>query len=216
VTLATYFFEQLRSDILHCRLEPGTRLLFGTLRKRYGASLSPVREALMRLAAEGLTQFIDQKGFRVPPVSREELVDVANTLLEVEALVVRLAIENGDHRWEVSIKARLQELSTRDRFHVADVDFERREAVFRETLYDACGSRWLVALCRQLVDRFSRYRHFHARRPEAARVVGGEYVKVMRAVVSRDEDEAIRLLRRYRSTTTETILAQWPSTAGCA
>ena len=50
-TLTTDLFEQLRSDILHCRLSPGARLRFKELRARYGSGLSPLREALMRLVA---------------------------------------------------------------------------------------------------------------------------------------------------------------------
>jgi DNA-binding GntR family transcriptional regulator len=51
---ASGLFERLRLDILHCRLKPGSRLLFKDLRNRYGSGLSPLREALMRLVADGL------------------------------------------------------------------------------------------------------------------------------------------------------------------
>ena len=44
----------MRSDILHNRLEPGSRLLFRDIRERYKSGLSPLREALMRLVSEGL------------------------------------------------------------------------------------------------------------------------------------------------------------------
>ena len=53
-TLATDLFEQLRSDILHNRLDPDSRLRFKELRARYHSGLSPLREALMSLVSEGL------------------------------------------------------------------------------------------------------------------------------------------------------------------
>src|SRR5687767_6104409 len=60
-TIASDVFEQLRGDILECRLAPGTRLRFKDLRARYGSGLSPLREALMRLVADDLVVLEDHK-----------------------------------------------------------------------------------------------------------------------------------------------------------
>ena len=210
-TLATDVFEQIRADILYCRVDPGTRLLFTPLRKRYRASLSPLREALMRLAVEGLVQWIDLKAFRVAPMSREELVDITNTLLELEALVIRLAIEKGNQSWDAGIRARLQRLGSRD--HISDDgrEWEASETLFRDALYAACGSPWLMLLCRQFFDRFSRYRYLHAKQTKSTRVVASVDENIMHAVVARDVDAAIRLLKQNRKMIVETILAQWRS-----
>jgi DNA-binding GntR family transcriptional regulator len=81
-TLATDVFDRLRSDILHCRVDPGMRLTFSYMRQRYAAGLSPAREALMRLAAGGLVQWNDLKGFRVAPAFREEMVDTGSPCQE--------------------------------------------------------------------------------------------------------------------------------------
>jgi len=70
----------------------------------------------MRLVAEGLVVLEDHKGFRVAPVSQEEMLDIANTLLELEAIAIRQAIEKGDDRWEADIVARFHELSKRSLF----------------------------------------------------------------------------------------------------
>ena len=108
-TLASDVFEQLRADILECRLAPGTRLRFKDLRARYASGLTPIREALMRLVADDLVILEDHKGFRVAPVSQEELVDLAMTWFELEALGIRQSIKKGDDRWAANIKARFRE-----------------------------------------------------------------------------------------------------------
>ena len=113
-TLTTDLFEQIRSDILHNRLEPGSRLLFRDMRERYRSGLSPLREALMRLVSEGLVLLEDHKGFRVAPVSREEMIDIANTLLELEAIAIRMAVEKGDDRWEGNCRALSRVVEARD------------------------------------------------------------------------------------------------------
>src|SRR5713101_6613723 len=105
-TLTSDLFDRLRTDILHCHLKPNSRLLFRDLRASYASGMSPLREALMRLASDGLVVLEDHKGFRVAPVSREELVDITSTRCELEGLAVRTAIEKGDDHWEANIVAR--------------------------------------------------------------------------------------------------------------
>ncbi len=193
-TLTTDLFEQLRADILHCRLAPGSRLRFKELRARYGSGLSPLREALMRLVAEGLAHLEDHKGFQVAPVSQDEMVDIATTLFELEAVAIRKAIELGDDRWEANIIARFHELSKRPIVSgslTLDAEWEARNVAFHESLYAACGSPSLVLFCRQLSERFSRYRRLWARHADLSRDVASEHRAIMDVVVRRDAAAAV-------------------------
>jgi GntR family transcriptional regulator, carbon starvation induced regulator len=211
-TLTTDLFEQLRADILHCRLAPGSRLRFKELRERYGSGLSPLREALMRLVSEGLAQLEDHKGFQVAPVSQDEMVDIATTLFELEAVAIRKAIEHGDDRWEANIIARFHELSKRPIMAagaVLDPEWEARNVAFHESLYAACGSPYLILFCRRLSDRFSRYRRLWARHADLGRDVAQEHRQIMEAVVGRDTAAAVSLLYRHRMTTIQELLANW-------
>ena len=125
----------------------------------------------MRLVAEGLVVLEDHKGFRVAPVSREEMMDIANTLLEVEAIAIRWAIEKGDDRWEADIVARFHELSKREMFAPdgsLDPEWEARNVAFHESLYAACGSPSLKLVCHVLYERHSRYRRLRTRQPGAS------------------------------------------------
>ena len=83
-TLTASALRRIRSDIIACRLMPNERLRFEALRERYGMGVSPLREALMRLDAEGLVQLEQNKGFRVSEVSRENLLDLMRTRIEIE------------------------------------------------------------------------------------------------------------------------------------
>jgi DNA-binding GntR family transcriptional regulator len=213
-TITTDLFEQLRSDILHCRLAPGSRLRFKELRQRYSSGLSPLREALMRLVSEGLATLEDHKGFQVAPVSQDEMVDIATTLAELESVAVRKAIEHGDDRWEANIVARLHELSKRPITTggaMLDQEWEARNTAFHEALYAACGSPSLIAFCRQLSERFSRYLRLWASHSREARDVADEHRQIMAAVVGRDAPSAVALLQRHRMTTVDELLRNWNS-----
>lgn len=211
-TLTTDLFEQLRADILHCRLAPASRLRFKELRQRYGSGLSPLREALMRLVAEGLAILEDHKGFRVAPISQDEMVDIATTLFELEAVAIRKAVELGDDRWEATIIARFHELSKRPIVSsglTLDLEWEARNVAFHESLYAACGSPYLISFCRTLSDRFSRYRMLWARHADPSRDVAREHKQIMEAVVNRETARAVDLLHRHRMTTIKDLLANW-------
>ena len=213
-TLTTDLFEQIRSDILHNRLEPGSRLRFRDMRERYRSGLSPLREALMRLVSEGLVRLEDHKGFSVAPVSREEMIDIANTLLELEAIAIRMAVEKGDDYWEAQIVARYHELSKREMFisdGTLDPEWEARNVAFHESLYEACGSPSLKLVCHVLYERHSRYRRLRTQQGDPTRNVAREHEALMRATISRDTDTAVTLLRKHRSATLADVAARWPA-----
>ena len=208
-TLASDLAEQLRNDILHCRLKPNARLLFRDLRAMYGSGMSPLREALMRLASEGLVVLEDHKGFRVAPASRSELTDIAETRCELEALAVRLAIERGDDAWRRTIEARFAALSdkpTYDRDGRLDLEWELRHDAFHRSLYAACGLRWLASFCQVLAERAFRYRHLLLEAVDRTRDHRREHEQIKDAVIRGDAPEAIHLLQRHYMATVQTLL----------
>jgi DNA-binding GntR family transcriptional regulator len=214
-TLATDLFEEIRSDILHNRLDPGARLMFRDLRERYRSGLSPLREALMRLAAEGLVVLEDHRGFRVAPATRDEMIDIANTLVEIEALAIRMACEKGDDHWEAGIVARFHELSKRPMFAAdgtLDEEWEERNVAFHQSLYEACGSPSLKFVCHVLYERHCRYRRLWSRTDNQTRDVAREHELLMKAALSRDATAAIALLRDHRSATLADVVATAPGT----
>ncbi|MFD2469261.1 GntR family transcriptional regulator [Amycolatopsis silviterrae] len=68
--------KQVRDLILTGAVRGGERLRTEHLAERLGVSATPVREALMALAGEGMVDFRPGRGFRVIPVTRRDVVDV--------------------------------------------------------------------------------------------------------------------------------------------
>ena len=89
-------YRRLRADILGGRLAPSAPLPFARLKEDYGASMGVLREALMRLTAEGLTVNQAQHGFRVISLSLEDLRDLTETRCMIESTVLRDSVTNGD------------------------------------------------------------------------------------------------------------------------
>jgi GntR family carbon starvation induced transcriptional regulator len=162
-TLSERAAARIEADILAGVLAPESRLGIVETGARYGVGATPVREALSRLAARGLVNAIGQRGFRVKPISREDLADIIRirTLIEREAL--RLSLRAGGGAWEGEIVATLHRLKQYIRanprgFGEGEPLFDALHKSFHTALIAACGSPRLLAAHSDLYDQTYRYR----------------------------------------------------------
>ncbi len=91
-----FIVERLRDDILAGRLAPGSRLVECELTARFSVSRGPVREALRRLAAEGLIEHWPHRGAHVRRLTARAIRELFQIRVEMEALAARLAAESDD------------------------------------------------------------------------------------------------------------------------
>ena len=91
-----YVYSRLRESILRRTQPPGSRLIEGELTGTLAVSRGPVREALRRLAAEGLIEHVPNKGGTVRRLSRTDMHEAFEVRLALEALAVRLAAQRDD------------------------------------------------------------------------------------------------------------------------
>jgi DNA-binding GntR family transcriptional regulator len=83
---------RLRTAIVTGQLRPGVVHSVPTLAKQFGVSITPVREAVLDLAKEGLVRIAKNKGFRVSALSENELEEITGVrmLLEIPAVVAQV------------------------------------------------------------------------------------------------------------------------------
>lgn len=201
--------RKLKQDIMSGALAPDSQLKMRELKSRYGIGASPMREALAQLAAEGFVHQRAQKGFRVPPVSIEELVDITETRQIAEAEAIRLAIEHADAAWEEEIVASFHVLEraivqmkagTKDRDY-----FEERHHRFHRALISACPLQSLREFCDDLYVRKTRYRRLLGGYGFTAKEVVGEHRVLMDAVLARNISRAQQTIRAHIGITADVI-----------
>lgn len=210
-TLASNVGERLRIDILECRLEPGARLRLAELREKYAISISPLREALMRLTSEGLVLLEDHRGFRVAPVSRDKLLDITFMRKELETKAIKLSIERGDAAWEAQVVGAFEELAKLSNHKTEGVLSPQWELVhrnFHTALGAACGSEWLIHFRTLLYDQWDRYRRlwFRVQHANQSRDILAEHRQLMEAVTERDSDAAVYHMQKHITASTRTLL----------
>ena len=211
-TLASQAHDLLRRDILSGTLAPGQRLRTKDLQARYGLGLSPLRESLQRLSAEGIVVNDAQRGFAVAPVSLAELRDLTVARTALESTMLPMAMQLGSADWEGDIVAAFHRLSRTPLPHdpaaMADASlWELRHRSFHHALVAGCGSPWLLRLHGQLVDQSERYRKIrilhHLESQAQVRDVNAEHQAVMEAVLRRDASQAVALMTQHLVATSD-------------
>lgn len=200
-------FVHLRSEVLTGDLKAGQPLRAAAIAERLRVSLTAVREALVRLLSDNFVTSVDQKGFRVSPVSLEDLLDVTQTRIQIEGEALRQSMARGGAEWRERIVASHQRLS-RIPQRLPEAPNQTNEAWAEEherfhlSLVDACGSPWLLRFRSTLYAHSERYRRLSVRGSGASvREVAAEHDDIVRSVLNGDADAAVEALsQHYRRT----------------
>lgn len=99
-------YEELRADIISCRLAPGSEIREGELALRFGISKSPVRDALMHLQREGLVITLPRQGYRVASISLSDVEDMFHLRAALERACMERIVRHASD----------EQLRTLDRF----------------------------------------------------------------------------------------------------
>jgi GntR family carbon starvation induced transcriptional regulator len=178
----------------------------------YSSGISQLREAMMRLVADGLIVLENNKGFTVAPVSREELADIVRLRSELETMAIGMAIEKGDLRWEANIMARYHEVSRLPIFNANGLlseEWDAANAAFHQALYAACGSPLLMSFCDFLRERYYRYRRLWAKYGNPPEDTEKDHKNLLNAVIARDMASVVPLVRSHFERTANSILEHW-------
>ncbi len=211
-TLSEQAFQALRGDVLLGLHAPEAKLKMETLQSLYGFSSSPLREALNRLTQEGLVNADERRGFKVAPISPEDLADITKMRLMIDVPALREAIQLGDDAWEAGIVSsfhRLSKIESRlpDGPVVLDTEWSQHHRAFHMSLIAACPSERQLAWSMSLFDQAERYRQFSARNRRVMKRKDEEHKILMKAVLNREAEQAVALLAEHIESTQRNVLS---------
>lgn len=192
LTLSQRVYEHLRGEILADRLAPGTELSEVALSRELEISRGPIREALSRLAAEGLITMRPRRRAEVRSLTTQELIDAYQVREALEVMAVRLAIP----RITEADLARLDDLIDQMAGHAgrrAVADFFAANVAFHETLCELSGNDKLREMHHRLEGEIGR---FQDRTLALRGSLDGsltEHRAILAAIRLRDADKAAQL-----------------------
>ena len=188
-------FDQIREDILACRLKPGSLIQEKDLATRYSVSKSPVRDALLRLQEQGLIEVIPRKGYRILPISMGD----ARELYEIRLLLEKTCIKRV-----VNI-ATTEDLNTLNRFRSADENGGLAKWVtynrdFHRAIANLSGNTRLTKMTHDVIDQFDRLTFtgvFTEQSDVLSEQLVDEHCNIIDAIQARDKTTATKLIDRH-------------------
>lgn len=180
-----HVFRALKDRIVTGDLAPGSRLVESGVASQFGVSRTPVREALQRLATEGLIDVDPVRGMVVHAPDPKEIQDVLVIRAALDALAADLAARTATDsdlaRLRVTIEA------------MADgIAGDRREQImlanrrFHDIIYEAASNPRLARMAGELRDYVRRFSTPPSASPDRVRDVLSEHRAILEALEQRD------------------------------
>jgi DNA-binding GntR family transcriptional regulator len=156
-TLWQRVHEHLRDDIISGRRPPGSELHELALAGSLGVSRGPIREALGRLATEGLVTIRPRRGAVVRALSSAEFIEAYQVREALEMMAVRLAVPKLTADDIAAMERLIEEMASRA--EAGDVQgFFDANTEFHQRFFEVADNRMLAELYRQLRGQIDRHR----------------------------------------------------------
>jgi len=194
--------SQLRTEILHADVAPGSKLAQVALAERFGVSRIPVRDALAILAGEGLVQPLSNATAIVTRMSIEELQELYDLRLLIEPRTTEIAVPNV---------GRADILYMRKQMAVMAAPIDARmwlaaNTEFHAAIYRRANRPRTIELIEQLRRLTDRYVFMHLQEIGAAGHFGSEHEEILAAVERQDAAGTARLTGVHLANAHDNIL----------
>ncbi len=210
--LQQWVAERLRAGILTGRLRPGEWLRQERLAQEYGVSQMPVREALKKLAAEGLVEHVPYRGVRVVEFAPEDVEDLYACRAFIESMAARFAAQNISDD-EVGELAQLQRRMAACRTPEDLVEYRELNRQFHSAIFAASRRSYLVRTLAQLWAAFPTMLWSNVPRvavdslPSRDQPDIEEHAAIVAALRARDANAAERAVRHHIETAGRELVA---------
>lgn len=201
---ADHIYQELKRRIVFLDYEPGQTLREKELIEEFKVSRTPVREALIRLEADGLVRIFPNLGTIVSEVSFQQLKDV----FEIRSYLVRLAGQLAAARATGEDLCELRSVIQEMKEEQDATNLMQLDSTIHELINKATKNEMLVKFLGMLRDQSVRIRTFSHNDTKYYRSMAGELEKLLEALERRDEEESARILEKHTKGFVEHIRSQ--------
>ncbi|HSI61071.1 MAG TPA: GntR family transcriptional regulator [Ideonella sp.] len=188
--------EAIEEQIATGELPPGSSLDEATLAARHGVSRTPVREAMIQLATEGLIEMRPRRGAVVASLGPTRLIEMFEVMAELEAMCARLAARRMTESDRAGLLAAHQACNAARGAQDADAYFYCNEH-FHAAIYAGSHNAFLREQAQALQRRLRPYRRLQLRVRNRVNLSYAEHQAVVDAIVAGDADAAASALRSH-------------------
>ena len=198
-TGARFAYETLRDDILSLELAPGQLLDETTFADRFGMSRSPVREAFIRLAGEGLVVTLANRSTIVAPIDVQSFPKYVEALEIAQRMNTRLAagLRTETDLTRIATAQEVFETAVRRGDHL---EMSEANKLFHMAIAEAGRNPYLTEFYGRLLDQGRRMLHLHfdyLERTHDGHLLTEDHVAMLDAIRARDIDRADALAQAH-------------------
>jgi DNA-binding GntR family transcriptional regulator len=205
-SLAESTLKRLRQAIVAGDLELGQPISERQLAGLLEVSKTPVREALAQLRLEGLVRILPHRGAFVFTLSQQEVVDICELRLALEATALRAAIERNRDAFAGSLGAIVHRMRrTQARGDVRA--YLNEDTRFHQCFFDHCGNSLMARNYGMFVGKIAALRTHLAQKPQHTELSFREHETMLAAVAGGDVATAVAVLDVHIARTKETYAA---------
>lgn len=151
-------YYELKRRILNNEYPPGHQTLEQEITLELGMSRTPIREALVRLAHEGLIELIPRHGFRVRPIALDDMIEIYDLLTALESMAVELLTKRNLNRAQLNPLIKATE-AMKTSLIMDDLNaWATADESYHTQLLDLCGNKRLVQMATSVRDQSHRVR----------------------------------------------------------
>lgn len=189
-------YRELRREIVSLELKPNQPIAETQLANVLGMSRTPVREALTRLATEGLVDFRSRAGTTVAPIRLEAVKSAHYVREKLELAVIRDAVHHSSPRAIFNIKQCIEE----QRFAISDQDYAMFFDSDEEMHQQYCRMIGMTSVWSIIADskkHMDRVRMLSLQTTEATDldVLLDDHTQIVEAVIEGDEQAAVTFMQ---------------------
>lgn len=196
LSLGSQAYQEVKAIILEGRIAPGKKLKEGDLAKALGISRTPIREAINRLAKEGLLEIFPQRGAYVVQFTEKDIFELFLIRENLEGLAARLASQRMTKASLAKLESCIQ--GFREPFGDKDIQrYAREDFKFHQSIVNLSEAQRLIQLVSSLHDHIRMYRL--TTRGVAAKMKPSlaEHRQIIEALGRGDADESERRMRQH-------------------
>jgi DNA-binding GntR family transcriptional regulator len=188
--------EKIEEQIATGELSPGSALDEATLIKQHGVSRTPVREALIQLAAQGLIEIRPRHGAVVTSIGPARLMEMFEVMGALESMCGRLAARRMNEGERAELVAAHEACEKARAEQDSDNYFYCNER-FHASIYLGSHNGFLAEQALQLHRRLRPYRRLQLRVRNRMSTSFKEHEAVVHAILVGDADAAAMALRAH-------------------
>lgn len=208
--LSDQAYEVLRDSILRRELPPGHRLDLDDLQSQLGISRTPLKEAISRLATEGLITVVPRRGSYVTELTAQDVAERFDVrhILElgaVDEIVANLTDEHLENLREVY--ADLEALTTPEGITSDYFGFLDKDREFHRAMLRIAGNHLLLEIYEGLNIHLQVAKVFYMARDKRTSLVGYEHREILKAMEARDAEGLRETLREHIQSAKQAVVS---------